>query len=143
MRLMDEELSGRAPEAIARLGVGYVPQGRRLFPGLTVADNLGLGRLRRRGRASGGTHWDDDPIFTYFPRVRERLGVGWAITEEVFEAVDQLRRDIAVVIVDHDLDLVLALADRAVVLDRGHVVHRGPARPLSEDLELRRRVLWV
>ena len=64
-------------------------------------------------------------------------------TEEVFTAVDRLRRDIAVVIVDHNLDLVLALADRAVVLDRGHVVHRGPARPLSEDLELRRRVLWV
>ena len=70
-------------------------------------------------------------------------GLAPSITEEVFTAVDRLRRDIAVVIVDHNLDLVLALADRAVVLDRGHVVHRGPARPLSEDLELRRRVLWV
>ena len=47
------------------------------------------------------------------------------------------------VIVEHNLDLVLALADRAYVLERGSVVHEGPAAALREDLELRRRVLWM
>jgi branched-chain amino acid transport system ATP-binding protein len=65
------------------------------------------------------------------------------MNEEKFKAVDRLRHEIAVVIVDHSLDLVLALADRAVVLDRGAVVHTGPARPLLTDLDLRRKVLWV
>ena len=47
------------------------------------------------------------------------------------------------VIVEHNLDLVLALADQAYVLERGSVVHRGPAAALRDDLALRRRVLWM
>jgi ABC-type branched-subunit amino acid transport system ATPase component len=47
------------------------------------------------------------------------------------------------VIVDHHLDLALALSDRTVVLDRGEVQHRGPSSALSADLELRRKVLWL
>jgi branched-chain amino acid transport system ATP-binding protein len=47
------------------------------------------------------------------------------------------------VIVEHNLDLVLALADRAYVLERGSVVHQGPASTLRENLELRRQVLWM
>jgi ABC-type branched-subunit amino acid transport system ATPase component len=176
VRLADREIAGLAPEVVARLGIGYVPQGRRLFPGLSVADNLALGRLRRQ--EGEGTRWSDERIFELFPRIRERYaiaadllsggeqqmvaiaralagnvrvllldepfeGLAPAITEEVFAAVDRLRREISVIIVDHNLDLVLALADRVFVLDRGHVVHQGPARPLLEDLDLRRRVLWV
>jgi ABC-type branched-subunit amino acid transport system ATPase component len=176
--LGSDAIAGRPPETIARLGVGFVPQGRRLFPGLSVRDNLMLGRLRRGATTAGGVIWDDERIFGYFPRIRERLdvaadylsggeqqmvaiaralagnvrlllldepfeGLSPAITEEVFGAIDRLRREIAVVIVDHNLDLVLALADETVVLDRGTVAHRGPAAPLRDDLALRRRVLWV
>jgi ABC-type branched-subunit amino acid transport system ATPase component len=65
------------------------------------------------------------------------------VVEELFDAFDRLRREIAIVIVEHNLDLVLALADRAYVLERGSVVHEGPARPLLTDLELRRQVLWL
>jgi ABC-type branched-subunit amino acid transport system ATPase component len=48
----------------------------------------------------------------------------------------------AILVVEHNLDLVLALADRVYVLDRGAVTHTGPARELAEDLDLRARVLW-
>ena len=61
-------------------------------------------------------------------------------TEQIFQSVEDKIRD---VIPKHDLDLVLALADRAYVLDRGRVSHEGPAAPLLTDLELRRKVLWV
>ena len=47
------------------------------------------------------------------------------------------------IIVEHNLDLVLALADHAYVLERGSVVHEGAATALRDDLELRRRVLWM
>ena len=49
----------------------------------------------------------------------------------------------AIIIVDHNLDLVLALSDRTYALERGRVVHQGPSRPLLEDLEYRREVLWL
>jgi ABC-type branched-subunit amino acid transport system ATPase component len=67
----DQTISGRSPEQIARLGVGLVPQGRRLFAGLTVEENLRLGALSRsRGT---GVHWERDRIYSYFPRIREKL----------------------------------------------------------------------
>ena len=62
------------------------------------------------------------------------------IVEELFETFDRLRGEVAMVIVEHNLDLVLALADRAYVLERGTVVHRGARRTaLRENLDLRRR----
>jgi ABC-type branched-subunit amino acid transport system ATPase component len=47
------------------------------------------------------------------------------------------------VIVEHNLDLVLALADRVFALERGAVFHEGPARPLLTDLEYRKKILWL
>ena len=176
-------INGHTPEYIARAGIGLVPQGRRLFPGLTVAENLRLGGLSRGGGegvrgAGAGVHWDQDRIFSYFPRIRDKLGTNAdllsggeqqmvaiaralsgnvklllldepfeglapAVVEEVFKSLDQLRGEIAILIIEHDLDLVLALADRAYVLDRGHVSHTGPAEPLLSDIEFRKQVLWL
>ncbi len=170
------EISGHSPEEIARLGIGFVPQGRRLFPNLTVAENLELGRLRRRG--GDGVRWEAERIFEFFPRIRERLGsraetlsggeqqmvaiaralsgnlklllldepfegLAPAVSEMIFRSLDRLRGEVPILIVEHDLDLVLALADRVSVLDRGRITHEGPAAPLRADRELRRRVLWV
>src|SRR5207245_507169 len=151
---------------------------RRLFSGLTVAENLALGALRRGGRNAGGVHWDLARVFEIFPRLRDRMqvkadrlsggeqqmvaiaralsgnvrlllldepfeGLAPAVVEEVFKSLDQLRREIAILIIEHDLDLVLALADCAYVLDRGRVSHSGPAEPLLTDLAFRKSVLWV
>jgi branched-chain amino acid transport system ATP-binding protein len=169
--------TARLPSAeIARRGIGYVPQGRGLFAGMTVADNLALGRLKRLTGA--GIHWDDERILAFFPRLAERWrtpadylsggeqqmaavaralagdvrvllldepfeGLSPAVTEELFEAFDRMRHDIAMIIVDHHLELVLALSDRAVVLERGAVSWTGDSHELKGDLALRRRVLWM
>jgi branched-chain amino acid transport system ATP-binding protein len=61
-----------APHAIARLGVALVPEGRRLFPRLSVADNLRLGAYARRGDADRFRPLDR--VFALFPRLEERLG---------------------------------------------------------------------
>jgi branched-chain amino acid transport system ATP-binding protein len=63
-----------APD-IARLGVGYVPQGRGLFAGMTVKENLALGRLARKTDGSNGVVWDEAMIFEHFPRLKERMNV--------------------------------------------------------------------
>jgi ABC-type branched-subunit amino acid transport system ATPase component len=70
-------------------------------------------------------------------------GLSPAVTEELFNVFDKLRREVSIIIVDHNLDLTLALSDRTFVLERGRVVHTGPSRPLLEDLEYRRQVLWL
>ena len=70
-------------------------------------------------------------------------GLSPAVTEELFEAFDKLRHEIALLIVDHHLDLALALSDRTVVLERGSVTWTGASSLLKDDLELRRKVLWL
>ncbi|SFD35332.1 branched-chain amino acid ABC transporter ATP-binding protein/permease [Methylobacterium sp. 13MFTsu3.1M2] len=174
--LAGQDIAGLSPDRIARLGIGYVPQGRALFAGMTVAENLGLGRLRRFTGA--GIHWDEEKVLEFFPRLKERWtidaarlsggeqqmvavaralsgdtrlllldepfeGLSPAVTEELFEAFDRLRREIAIILVDHHLDLALALSDRTVALERGSVQWTGESRLLREDQELRRKVLWL
>ena len=70
-------------------------------------------------------------------------GLAPSVIEELFEAFDKLRNDVSIVIVEHNLDLALALADRAYVLERGSVSWSGEAAALRGDLDLRRRVLWM
>lgn len=169
-------IAGLKPEVIARRGVGYVPQGRRLFGNLTVAENLELGGMQRR--YGHGTAWDRERIFAHFPKIERLLdrkagvlsggeqqmvaiaralsgdvalllldepfeGLAPAVVDEVFDAVSTLRAAVPILIVEHDLDRVLALADRVYVLDRGAVTHEGPAAPLHSDLDYRKRILWL
>jgi ABC-type branched-subunit amino acid transport system ATPase component/ABC-type branched-subunit amino acid transport system permease subunit len=166
-----------APD-IARLGVGYVPQGRGLFAGMTVRENLALGRLARKTDGSGGVVWSEEQILDYFPRLKDRMdiaadylsggeqqmvavaralsgnvklllldepfeGLAPTVILELFKVFDLLRRQTSIVIVEHNLDLVLALADRVFALERGAVFHHGPAAPLLTDLEYRKKILWI
>ena len=70
-------------------------------------------------------------------------GLSPVMIEELFESINRLRSEVSIMIIEHQLDLVLALADRAYVLDRGIIGHDGPAKPLLEDLDLRKEKLWV
>lgn len=71
IRLYGEAIAGLTPERIARLGVGLVPQGRRIFPSLSVRENLIVAAQRRR-RDAGTKSWSLDRIYDLFPRLRER-----------------------------------------------------------------------
>ncbi|MEN0119797.1 MAG: branched-chain amino acid ABC transporter ATP-binding protein/permease [Pseudomonadota bacterium] len=178
IRFLEQDIAGMAAPKIARMGVGYVPQGRGLFAGMTVAENLALGRLARPTDGSTGVVWDEERIFAYFPRLKERMhvaadylsggeqqmaavaralsgnvklllldepfeGLAPAVVQELFTVFDRLREHVSIVIVEHNLDLVLALADRVFALERGAVFHTGPAQPLLEDLEYRKKILWL
>jgi branched-chain amino acid transport system ATP-binding protein len=69
IRLFGETISRLSPEAISRKGIGLVPQGRRVFPTLTVRENLVVARQQRKGAA---THWTFERVLELFPSLRER-----------------------------------------------------------------------
>ncbi len=72
VRLGGQVISGMVPEAISRLGVSLVPEGRHVFGTLTVAENLRIGTFQRRDRAN--VNDDFQRILEHFPQLRERLG---------------------------------------------------------------------
>src|SRR6266853_750092 len=70
IRLFGDAVSRLVPEAIARKGVGFVPQGRRIFPTLTVRENL---VVSGRSRAGAPVPWNLERVVALFPRLKERL----------------------------------------------------------------------
>ena len=72
IRFHDQELVGKAPFEIARLGIGYVPEDRRIFRSLTVHENLLMGiKSGKKGKAGEGD-WTIDRVYDLFPRLQER-----------------------------------------------------------------------
>jgi branched-chain amino acid transport system ATP-binding protein len=69
IRLFGESVEGLTPERISHLGIGLVPQGRRIFPSLTVQENLIVARQREK---TTGKPWNVERIYVMFPRLRER-----------------------------------------------------------------------
>jgi branched-chain amino acid transport system ATP-binding protein len=149
---------------IAGIGVGYVPEGRRIFPNLSVEENLKVPRERPGP-------WTIARIYALFPRLAERrynrgrqlsggeqemLSIGRAlllnpsllildepsqglaplIVREVFQIVARMRDEgISVLLVEQNARMSLEIADYAYVLDDGAVVYSGPARELAADEE--------
>ena len=147
---------------VAALGVGYVPEGRKIFPNLTVDENL-LVPLERPGP------WTPESVYRLFPRLQERRtnrgrqlsggeqemlsiaralllnpkllildepsqGLAPLIVREVFRIIAQMRSEgITVLLVEQNVRMGLEVADHAYVLDDGHVVYSGPARELAAD----------
>jgi branched-chain amino acid transport system ATP-binding protein len=147
---------------IAARGVGYVPEGRRIFANLSVEENLKV-PLERSGP------WTIDRIYTLFPRLAERKsnrgrqlsggeqemlsiaralllnpkflildepsqGLAPLIVKEVFRIVAQMRSEgISVLLVEQNARLSLEIADHAYVLNDGEIAYSGPARELAAD----------
>jgi branched-chain amino acid transport system ATP-binding protein len=162
VRIFGVETTRWPPFRIAALGVGYVPEGRRIFPNLSVVENLRV-PLERHGR------WTPDSIYRLFPRLAERKlhrgrqlsggeqemlaiaralllnpkllildepsqGLAPLITREVFRIVAQMRTEgISVLLVEQNVRMSLEIADHAYVLDDGHIVYFGPASELAAD----------
>ncbi len=174
-----EDVTRLAAHEIARRGLTLVPEDRRIFPKLTVAENLKVAWLNRRA-AGGGAHGATlEEVFEYFPRLRERLdqpGANLSGGEQQMLAlarglvarprlmlVDELTGGLmpvlvesltailgkineggmTVLLVEQDLDVVLALAHRCYVLDQGRVQFEGTADELRANHEVQQRYLGV
>jgi branched-chain amino acid transport system ATP-binding protein len=166
------DLTGAAVEKIARAGVAHVPEGRRLFPGLTVRDNLRLGGWHRRSS-------DLTAVLDLFPRLGERLdqvagslsggeqqmcAIGRAMMSQPrYLLIDELSLGLAPVLVDEilaklgditaagagillveqDAGAALEVAQRGYVLENGVVTLSGPAADLAGDARVRAAYLGV
>ncbi len=152
------------PYRIAALGVGYVPEGRRIFANLTVEENLKV-PLERPGP------WTIARVYELFPRLRERRsnkgrqlsggeqemlaisralllnpkillldepsqGLAPLIVQDVFRVVADMRKEgISVLLVEQNVRAAVEIADRAYVLDSGSIVYQGSAAEFAKDEE--------
>ncbi|MCC7275969.1 MAG: ABC transporter ATP-binding protein [Alphaproteobacteria bacterium] len=157
---------------VARAGVAYVPEGRQIFPKLTVAENLQVGQ-RVPSRL-----WPQDRIFALMPNLRERLGndgrtlsggeqqmlaiaralvtdpavllldepsqgLAPLIVQQLAGIVRRLREvDVAVVLVEQNLGLARAVADQMLVMVKGEVVYAASAERFREE-EASVRAQWL
>jgi branched-chain amino acid transport system ATP-binding protein len=172
IRFLGKEIAGRPPHEIARAGIGYVPQGRRLFQSLNTDEHL------RMIRSPGG-RWTVDAVYELFPRLAQRRKLGAAqlsggekqmlaigrallrnpkllIMDEPSEGlapaivqtmVSTLRtlaeEGMHLLVVEQNLGVATALADRQLIMLRGHIALEMTASALGSDLEAQHRYLGV
>lgn len=166
-----DRIDKRPTFAVVRRGIGYVPEDRDVFAGLTVAENLRL--AERPGRSPRY-----DLVYDVFPELKRRaaqyagtlsggqqqmLSLGRALLNDnqlllvdeptkglapkvvgdVAEALERARSVSTMLLVEQDLAVVRRLADDVVVLDQGAVVHEGTAAALMNDASLIQQLLGV
>jgi branched-chain amino acid transport system ATP-binding protein len=162
VRLFGQPVERLSPEAISRKGIGLVPQGRRVFPRLTVRENLIVAWQKRSA-------WTLEKVFDLFPRLKERanqdagslsggeqqmLAIGRAlmgnpsvllmdepseglaplIVAEVGRIIAQLKSEgQSIVLVEQNIKLAFELADEVVILNTGRVAFAGPVAAVRDD----------
>jgi branched-chain amino acid transport system ATP-binding protein len=168
--LAGDEIGRLATHRIVRCGVGYVPEDRDVFAGLTVQENLRLAErngsaryglvyelfpeLRARGGQRAGTLSGGQQQMLAIARAllnENRLllideptkGLAPLLVTEVAKALERAAEISTVLLVEQNLGVVRRLARDVVVLDQGRVVHTGPASDFLDDPERVRRLLGV
>jgi branched-chain amino acid transport system ATP-binding protein len=155
---------------VIRRGIGYVPEDREIFAGLTVGENLRLAErtatprydlvydlfpeLRERGRQRAGTLSGGQQQMLTLGRALlndDRLllvdeptkGLSPLLVGEVAKALERIREHTTVLLVEQNLGVVRRLAESVVVLDQGRIVHTGPAAEFLADREQVHKLLGV
>jgi len=165
-------LRGLPSYRIAQAGVGLVPEGRQVFPNLTVRENL-------VATAKRGGPWTLERLFALFPQLRERqsnygnqlsggeqqmLAIGRAlmtnprllildeateglaplIRHEIYRSIAQLKaQGLSLLVIDKDVRALGRVADRHYVLEKGRVVWSGTSAELAADANVQQRYLGI
>ena len=170
IELAGTELAGMATHRIVRRSIGYVPEDRDVFTGLTVAENLRLAErdaeprydlvhelfpeLEQRAQQRAGTLSGGQQQMVAIARAllndnrallvdEPTKGLAPALVAEVARVLERLAELTTVLLVEQNLGVVRRIARDAVVLDQGRVVHSGDAQALLAQPELVRRLLGV
>ncbi len=173
IRFHGDELTKRPPHRIATLGIGYTPQGRRLWPSLTVDEHM---RLSDRG----GSTWTIERIYDTFPRLAERRsngggqlsggeqqmvaiarallqdpellvldepteGLAPVIVQQVEDMLARLAEegDVSVLLIEQNIGVATAIAENIAIMVNGRVNRVLPAGQLANDRTLQERLLGV
>ncbi len=173
VRLAGQEVRGKPSYKVAKAGLGYVPQGRRLFQSLTVDEHLQIVGIPR------GAAWTPKRVYELFPRLAERknvsgtslsggeqqmLAIGRALLTNprvlimdepseglaptVVEGLVQTIKDLAregmgLLVVEQNLGVAMALAERQLVMVTGSIATETTAEALAGDPAAQRRYLGV
>ena len=165
------------PSKIITLGMAHVPEGRHIFPSMTVAENLEMGAYIRNDK--DGIQASVKEVFERFPRLKERrrqlagtlsggeqqmLAVGRALmsnpkiilmdepsmglspllVKEIFHIIQEVHKQgITVLLVEQNAKMALSIADRAYVLETGHISMSGPAQELLNDEKVKKAYLGL
>ncbi|MFT6302543.1 MAG: branched-chain amino acid transport system ATP-binding protein [Granulosicoccus sp.] len=163
INIREHDITGAAPYRVAQAGVGLVPEGRHVFPSLSVSENL---RATARASKNG---WTEDLIYDAFPRLGQRrrnlgfqlsggeqqmLAIGRAlmtnpdvlildeateglapmIRTEIWTMLARLKRDgLSILLIDKNLDELSRISDRYFVIEKGEIVWKGSAANFDED----------
>ena len=172
VRFKGQDITGWASHRMTALGMALVPQGRRVFPSLSVRENLDVARR-------GDGRWSLERVYAVFPRLRERertranklsggeqqmLAIGRAlmsnpdlllmdepteglaplIVREVARVMGELRgQGLSILLVEQNLPLALAVANRIHILSRGQIVHSSTPAELMASEDVKSRYLGV
>jgi branched-chain amino acid transport system ATP-binding protein len=167
-----KKISGLAPYRIAKAGLGLVPEGRQVFPNLTVRENL-VATANARGP------WTLESVYRFFPQLEERSrhygnqlsggeqqmlaiaralmtnprllildeateGLAPLIRAEIYRSIERLKREgLALLVIDKDVRALTRIADRHYVLEKGRVVWTGGSAELAANAEIQHRYLGV
>jgi branched-chain amino acid transport system ATP-binding protein len=169
----DRDVTRLPPFRAVQMGMGLVPQGRRIFPSLSVLENL---KVAANGRSAG---WDLDRVFSLFPRLAARkahagdklsggeqqmLAIGRAlmtnpdlllldepteglaplVVREVAKTLDDLRaHGLSILLVEQSVPFATKVADRVLVLSRGRIVHSCSPAELLRNEDVKSRYLGL
>ena len=171
VRFKEKEVQGLPANKICKMGLGLVPQGRRLFPSLTVQENLNI--------AARGSGWTFDKVFSLFPRLQDRSkhkgnllsggeqqmaciaralltnpdflimdepseGLAPLIVREVGGIISQLRSDgLSILLIEQNVALALRVSDYAYIMYHGQIVHQCNSRELAENEKIQSEYIGV
>jgi branched-chain amino acid transport system ATP-binding protein len=172
IRFAGRDIQGLPAYKVAKLGIGLVPEGRQIFPNLTLRENLAA-------TAREGGQWTLDTVYDLFPRLAERAGsmgnqlsggeqqmlaIGRAlmtnprllildeateglaplIRAEIWRCLARLKASgLAILVIDKNVGALMQVADRHFLIERGRVVWSGSSRELAAAPDVQHRYLGV
>ena len=168
-----KDITAMPPHERVELGLCQAPEGRGIFPGMTVVENLDMGAYTRKDRKTAAYRDDLERVFDLFPRLRERrtqtggtmsggeqqmlaiaralmarprvllldepsMGLAPMIVKQIFEIITEINQQgTTVLLVEQNAQQALQRANRAYVLETGHIVRTDDAKVLLGDESVR------
>jgi len=177
IEFLGKEINGLAAYHIVEAGISQIPEGRKLFPSMSVRENLELGAYTKQA-------WDErdetiEDIYRLFPILKERIkqqartlsggeqqmvaiarglmsrpklcmldepshGLSPVLVSEVFDIINNLREHgTTILLVEQNVERTLEVADRAYVLENGHIVLEGKGKELVENKHVKKAYLGL
>jgi branched-chain amino acid transport system ATP-binding protein len=171
VRFKEKEVQGLPPNRICKMGLGLVPQGRRLFPSLSVEENLFIG--------ARGHGWSFEKVYSLFPILKARAkhkgnflsggeqqmaciaralltnpdflmmdepseGLAPLLVQEVGRIILQLKNEgLSILLIEQNVPLALKVSGYAYIMYHGEIVHHGKSSDLAEDDQIQSEYIGV